>query len=103
MPLYVQFGDEEFQAGVDLTTEQFWDRLLAPGAPIPTTSAPSPATSETFEASFAGRRRRDRLPHPRYQALGDVPERDAGGPGLPDREIHVIDTSSTSMSTGSRP
>ena len=30
-PLVVTFGAESFQVGVDLSTQQFWDRLLAPG------------------------------------------------------------------------
>ncbi|MCJ7832706.1 MAG: DegV family protein, partial [Actinobacteria bacterium] len=54
VPLYVRFGDEEFQAGVDLSTEQFWTRLLAPDAVIPSTAAPSPGTfKEAFETCFA--------------------------------------------------
>ena len=53
-PLVVTFGTESFQVGVDLTTQQFWDKLLAPGAPIPSTAAPSPGTFKTmFEQCFA--------------------------------------------------
>ena len=44
VPLYVRFGDEEYQAGVDLSTDEFWTRMLAPGAAIPSTAAPSPGT-----------------------------------------------------------
>ena len=33
-PLIVTFGTESFQVGVDLSTRQFWDKLLAPGAPL---------------------------------------------------------------------
>src|SRR5450759_5379100 len=32
VPLFVRFGTEEFRVGVDLTTEQFWTRMLAPDA-----------------------------------------------------------------------
>ena len=42
VPLTVRFGADEFLAGVDLSTEQFWERMLAPGTPIPSTAAPSP-------------------------------------------------------------
>ena len=53
-PLTVTFGTESFQVGVDLTTQQLWDKLLAPGAPIPSTAAPSPGTfTQLFEDCFA--------------------------------------------------
>ncbi|MEO6207965.1 MAG: DegV family protein, partial [Candidatus Limnocylindrales bacterium] len=54
VPLFVRFGTEEFQAGVNFSTEQFWARLLAPGAVIPATASPSPGTfQQTFEECFA--------------------------------------------------
>jgi fatty acid-binding protein DegV len=82
VPLYVRFGSEEFQAGVDLSTEAFWARMLAADAPIPTTAAPSPGMfREAFEACFAE---------------GAT----VAAQMLPDREIHVVDTATTSMSTG---
>lgn len=39
VPLYVNFGEETYRAGVDLTNEQFY-RMLNDGTPPPTTSAP---------------------------------------------------------------
>ena len=74
--------------------------MLAPGAPIPKTAAPSPGD---FKATFEGSSRTARTPScapPSAEALGHVPERDARGPGAGGREIHMIDTRSTSMSTG---
>jgi DegV family protein with EDD domain len=51
VPLTVTFGDESFRAGVDLSIDHFYRRLLAPGAPFPTTAACSPgAFQETFES-----------------------------------------------------
>jgi DegV family protein with EDD domain len=101
VPLYVQFGSEEFQAGVDLSTEMFWTRLLAPDAPFPTTASPSPGTfRETYEACFAAGADAivcltigTRLSST-YQAATVAAQ------ALPDREVHVIDTATTSMSTG---
>ena len=53
VPLYVRFGAEEFRAGVDLSTEQFWQKLLAAGAAHPTTAAPSPGDfTKAFTAAF---------------------------------------------------
>jgi DegV family protein with EDD domain len=101
VPLYVQFGSEEFQAGVNLSTEQFWARLLAPGAPFPKTAAPSPGTfKDSFEACFADGA--DAVVCPVIGTLlsGTFSSATLAASALPDREIHVIDTGSTSMSTG---
>jgi DegV family protein with EDD domain len=48
VPLNVHFGDEVFRDQIDLTTDQFLDRLQRV-ATLPTTSQPSPAL---FEATF---------------------------------------------------
>ena len=101
VPLYVQFGDEEFQAGVNLTTEQFWTRLLAPDAPFPKTAAPSPGTFKaTFEACFADGADAIVCPVIGTKLSGTFSSATLAAQALPDREIHVIDTGSTSMSTG---
>jgi DegV family protein with EDD domain len=101
VPLYVQFGDEEFQAGVNLTTEEFWTRLLAPGAPFPRTAAPSPGTFRaTFEACFADGADAIVCPVIGTRLSGTFGSASLAAQGLPDRVIHVIDTGSTSMSTG---
>jgi DegV family protein with EDD domain len=101
VPLYVQFGDEEFQAGVNLTTEQFWTRLLAPDAPFPKTAAPSPGTFKaTFEACFADGADAIVCPVIGTKLSGTFSSATLAAQALPDCEIHVIDTGSTSMSTG---
>ncbi len=45
VPLKVIFGDETFADGVDITAEDFYARLAAPG-PFPRTSQPTPAEFE---------------------------------------------------------
>ena len=101
VPLYVQFGAEEFQAGVDLSTEQFWTRMLAPDAPFPTTASPSPGTfRETFEACFAEGADAIVCPTIGSKLSSTFQSATLAAQALPDREIHVIDTGSTSMSTG---
>ncbi len=49
VPLTVSFGDESFEAVTELSNEDFYRRLTAPGAPLPRTAAPNPAR---FEAAF---------------------------------------------------
>ncbi len=49
VPLTVSFGDETFDAVTELSNDEFYRRLTAPGAPFPRTAAPNPAR---FEAAF---------------------------------------------------
>jgi DegV family protein with EDD domain len=101
VPLFVRFGAEEFRVGVDLTTEQFWTRMLAPDAPLPTTAAPSPGTFQaTFEACFAEGADAIVCPTIGSKLSATFQSATLAARALPDREIHVIDTGSTSMSTG---
>ena len=101
VPLYVRFGAEEFQAGVDLSTEQFWTRLLALDAVIPSTAAPSPGTfKEAFEACFADGADAIVCPLIGSKLSATLQSATLAAQMLPDREIHLIDTGSTSMSTG---
>jgi len=101
VPLFVRFGADEFRVGVDLSTEQFWERMLAPEAPFPTTAAPSPGTfRETFEACFADGADAVVCPTIGSKLSATFQSATLAAQALPDREIHVIDTMSTSMSTG---
>ena len=101
VPLYVRFGSEEFQAGVDLSTEAFWTRMLAADAPIPTTAAPSPGTfREAFEACFAEGASAIVCPAIGTKLSATFQAATLAAQMLPEREIHIIDTATTSMSTG---
>jgi len=101
VPLFVRFGAEEFKVGVDLSTEQFWTRMLAPDAPFPATAAPSPGTfQETFEACFAEGADAVVCPTIGSKLSATFQSASLAAQALPDREIHVIDTGTTSMSTG---
>ena len=41
VPLYIHFGDEAYRSGIDLSSDDFFDRLMK-SKHLPTTSAPSP-------------------------------------------------------------
>ncbi|MEX1296768.1 MAG: DegV family protein, partial [Candidatus Limnocylindrales bacterium] len=49
VPLKVSFGDETWDTVTELSNEDFYARLTAPGAPFPKTAAVNPAQ---FEAAF---------------------------------------------------
>lgn len=49
VPLTVSFGGETYEAVTELTNEQFYPMLTAPGAVLPKTAAPNPGQ---FEATY---------------------------------------------------
>ena len=50
VPLKVSFGDETFDTITELSNEEFYRKLTAPGAPLPKTAAVNPAQ---FKEAFA--------------------------------------------------
>jgi DegV family protein with EDD domain len=101
VPLYVRFGDEEHRALVDLTTEQFWAKMLAPGAPPATTSAPSPGDfGQAFAKLFDDGADAIVCPVIGTKLSATFQSATLAAQAMPEREIHVIDTHTTSMSTG---
>ena len=103
VPLEVSFGEERFRALVDLTTDQFWERLLAlpPDAPFPTAAAASPGE---FQAAFEGAfdRGADSIVCITISAdlSGTYKSAVIGAGMLEGREIHVIDSRTASMGFG---
>lgn len=101
VPLFVSFGDQTFRAGVDLSTDAFWDRMTAPDAPFPTTAAPGPgAFRETYEAAFAEGADAIVSVHVGEALSGTVAAARVAAGMLPGREIHVVDSRTASMGVG---
>jgi fatty acid kinase fatty acid binding subunit len=101
VPLLVTFGDKEYRAGVDLTGEDFWRELTAPGAPFPKTAAAAPGTfRDAFEGLFA-----TGADEVVYVGVGAKLSATLGSAKvaremLPDRKIHIFDSNTASMGTG---
>lgn len=101
VPLFVRFDEREFRVGIDLSTEAFWEELQKPGAPFPSTAAPSPGTfRETFEAAFAAGAEAIVAVLIGSKLSATFAAATLAAEALPDREIHLVDSASTSMSTG---
>jgi DegV family protein with EDD domain len=101
VPLIVSFGEESFKAGVELSTDAFWERMLAPGAPFPTTAAASPGDFHlTFQACFDQGADAIVCVNVGSELSGTIKSARIGRDMLPDREIHVIDSRSASMAVG---
>jgi DegV family protein with EDD domain len=101
IPLLVNFGSESFRAGVELTTADFWDRMVAPDAPFPTTAASSPGEfKEAYEAAFSSGADAIVSIHVAGTLSGTIKSAQIARDMLPDREIHVVDSLGASMAQG---
>jgi DegV family protein with EDD domain len=101
IPLLVSFGPETFKAGIELTTAAFWERMVAPEAPFPTTAASSPGVfKEAYETAFADGADSIVSIHVAGTLSGAIKSAQIARDMLPDREIHVIDSGGASMAQG---
>jgi fatty acid kinase fatty acid binding subunit len=101
VPLSVTFGDESFRAGVDLTTEQFWARMTAPDAPFPKTAAASPGEFKAvYDEAFADGADAIVSIHVSGKLSGSIKSAEIAKGLLPDREIHIVDSTGASMAEG---
>lgn len=101
VPLAVAFGEEQFKAGVDLTTDEFWRRMTAPDAPFPTTAASSPGDFQaTYESCFAAGADAIVSVHVAETLSGTLKSARIARDAMADREIHLIDSGSASMGVG---
>ena len=101
VPLLVSFGDREYQAGVDLSGEEFYAQLTAPGASFPKTAAAAPGTfRETFERLFS-----EGAEEIVYVGVGAKLSATLGSAKvardmLTGSKIHIVDSNSASMGAG---
>jgi DegV family protein with EDD domain len=101
VPLVVNFGRETFKAGVDLSTEEFWQRMTAPDAPFPTTATSSPAEFKAaYDASFTDGAEAIVSIHVAGTLSGTIKSAEIARGMLADRDIRIIDTRSASMGVG---
>jgi DegV family protein with EDD domain len=101
VPLIVTFGNESFEAGVNLSADQFWARMVAPGAPFPTTAACSPgAFQTTYQRLFDAGAEAIVSIHVAGTLSGTIKSAQIARASMRDREIHIVDSMSASMAEG---
>lgn len=101
VPLYVYFGDREFKAGVDLSYEDFWRELTAPGAPFPKTAAAPPgAFKDAFDKLFAQGYDEIVCINVGSKLSATMNSAKIAAGMLPDRRIQVFDTESATLGEG---
>jgi DegV family protein with EDD domain len=101
VPLTVAFGDQSYRSPDELSADQFWHRLRAPGSPFAKTAAPSAGTfkrvfEEVFEAGA------DTIV---YVGLSEtlsatVKSAQMAKEMIPGHQIHIVDSRSASMGIG---
>jgi DegV family protein with EDD domain len=101
VPLLVSFGEREFKAGVDLSYEDFWRELTAPGAPFPKTAAAAPgAFKEAFESLFAQGYDEIVCVNVGSKLSATMGSAKIAAEMMPDKKIHVYDTQSATLGQG---
>ena len=99
VPLIVSFGSDSYKSGVELSTQAFWDRMVAPDAPFPTTAASSPGDFKAaFEAAFADGAEAIVSINVASTLSGTIKAVQIAREMLAEREIHIVDSLSASMS-----
>jgi DegV family protein with EDD domain len=101
VPLLVTFGDETYKAGIEMSTSEFWERMVAPDAPFPKTAASSPGDfKDAYEAAFTAGAEALVSVHVAGALSGTIKSAQIARDMLPDREIHVVDSLGASMAEG---
>ncbi|MBA3469177.1 MAG: DegV family protein [Herpetosiphonaceae bacterium] len=99
IPLLVNFGSESFADGVEITNDQFY-RKLTESNDLPTTSQPSVGAFEELYRSLGGPDQPIISIHIAAQLSGTIRSAQQAKDLLPDYDIRVIDSESTTMSLG---
>jgi len=101
VPLVVSFGPDSFRPGVNLTTEEFWQRMTAPEAPFPTTAAAAPGDfMSAFQGAFDAGADSVVCITVSGDLSGTLKAAQVAAGQLPGRDIHVVDSRTASMGHG---
>ena len=96
VPLKVLFGNESFRDGIDLDTEQFFERL-GKASQLPTTSAPSPGEFAEVYGRLSKECEGVISIHIGAQFSGTAEAARVGAQSVEGFPVHVIDSRSTTM------
>jgi len=101
VPLLTNFGAESYRVGVDLSADEFWAKLTAPGAPFPTTAAAAPGVfEETYGTRFTGGADSVVAIHVASTLSATMKSAQIARDALPEREIIIVDSWSASGGLG---
>lgn len=97
VPLQVSFGADVFLANATLTTDEFWQRMLAPNAPFPTTAAASPGEfAAAYQAAFDAGAESVVVVTVSGDLSGTLKSALVAANGMPERDVRVVDSRTVS-------
>jgi DegV family protein with EDD domain len=100
--LSVSFGEESFLSPDQITPEEFWARTTAPGCPFPHTAAPSIGQFKTaFQEAISAGHEGVVCVCLSEELSSTVKHARMARETLPDLDIHVVDSRSACLATGS--
>ncbi|MCR4403576.1 MAG: DegV family protein [Firmicutes bacterium] len=97
-PIGIQFGTESYRDGVDITREEFYEKLDGPD--IPMTSQPAPAEFISIYRRLLQRVKTIISIHITSTGSGTFQVANLAKASFPDADIEVVDSLSASMGTG---
>ena len=101
VPLVVSFANESFEAGLNLSREEFWTKLKSPGSPFPTTAACSPGTfQQAYQKAFDEGADGIVSVHVAGTLSGTIKSAEVARAMFKDRDIRIVDSMSASMGEG---
>ena len=101
VPLLVTFGNDTYEAGVNMSIDQFWLLMTAPDAPMPKTAACSPGTFQTvYQRAFDEGADSIVSVHVAETFSGTIKAARIARASMADRDIHIVDSTSASMGEG---
>ncbi len=99
VPLTVFFGEQAYRDGIDITSQEFYQRLVQ-AKKLPTTSQPSPGDFATAYQPLAAEGYEIISIHLSGELSGTVRSAELGGQMVPGIELEVIDSRTTSIGLG---
>lgn len=98
IPIHLQFGDESYRDGIDITREEFYGRLS--GQVMPSTSQPAPSDFINVYERLLSRFRTIISIHVSGEGSGTCQVANIAKARFPDADIEVFDSKSASMGIG---
>ncbi|MEW6228556.1 MAG: DegV family protein [Bacillota bacterium] len=98
VPLGIQFGSDAYRDGIDITREEFYERLNGPD--VPCTSQPAPAEFISIYRKLLERAKTIISIHITSTGSGTYQVANLAKASFPDADIEVVDSLSASMGTG---
>jgi len=102
VPIIVTFGSESFKVNEEMSMDDFWRRLTAPGAPFPKTAAPAPAAfTAAYDRAFAGGAEEIVSVHVASKLSATYRNAEIAAADHPQsKNIHLVDTATASAAEG---